>query len=117
MSAASIAFNTNLAAQLAMLDAVLAAEITLFDTDAAFQQMLANPASFGLTNTTGQCVQNLQNGLCNPDEWLFWDGVHPTARTHEILARQIRLRVDPGTGNARATGSGLDRPGAFIRRR
>ena len=116
LSAASIAFNTNLAAQLAMLDAVLAAEITLFDTDAVFQQLLADPASFGLTNTTGQCVQNLQNGLCNPDEWLFWDGVHPTARTHEILARQFRLALIPEPGTLALLGLGLIAL-AFISRR
>ena len=35
----------------------------------------------------------------NPDEYLFWDGVHPTARTHEILAREMKraLIAEPGT--------------------
>ncbi len=71
----------------------------------------------GSPTPRGQCVENLQNGLCNPDEWLFWDGVHPTTRTHEILARQFRLASDSGTGDARATGSGPASPWAFIRRR
>jgi phospholipase/lecithinase/hemolysin len=43
----TIEFNTNLATQLAMLDAILAAEITLFDNDGFFQQVLADPAAFG----------------------------------------------------------------------
>ena len=35
----------------------------------------------------------------NPDQYLFWDSVHPTARTHEILARAMKraLIAEPGT--------------------
>jgi phospholipase/lecithinase/hemolysin len=108
LSELTIAFNTNLATQLEILDAaLLAAEITLFDNDAAFQQVLADPAAFGFTNTTDQCVQNLANGLCNPGEWLFWDGVHPTARAHEIVARQFRLALIPEPGSLALLGLGL----------
>ncbi len=97
-----------LAAQLAMLDAILAAEITLFDTAAAFQRLLADPAAFGLTNTTDPCVNLAEGTVCpNPDEWLFWDGVHPTARTHEILARQFRLALIPEPGTLALLGLGL----------
>ena len=99
LSDLSNAYNANLAEQLALLDAAIAAEITLFDLDGLFQRILADPAAVGLTNTTGPCVQNLQNGLCNPGEWLFWDGVHPTTRAHEIIAREMRLALiaEPGT--------------------
>jgi phospholipase/lecithinase/hemolysin len=93
-------FNTNLATQLAMLDAILVAEITLFDNDAAFQRLLADPATFGITNTTEPCVNIAANTVCaNPDEYLFWDGVHPTARAYEIVAREMRraLIAEPGT--------------------
>jgi phospholipase/lecithinase/hemolysin len=104
-------FNKNLATQLEILDAaLLAAEITLFDNDAAFQQMLADPAAFGLTNTTDPCVNLAENPptVCaNPDEWLFWDGVHPTARAHEILARQFRLALIPEPGSLALLGLGL----------
>ena len=95
----TIAFNANLAAQLALLDASIAAEITLFDLDALFAEILADPGAHGLTNTTGQCVQNLQNGLCNPSQWLFWDGVHPTTAAHAIIAREFRraLIAEPQT--------------------
>jgi len=99
----SIAFNTNLAAQLALLDAAIAAEITLFDTDALFQQVLADPGAYGLTNSTEPCVVIASGSpptVCaNPDEYLFWDGEHPTARMHEILAQGFRraLIAEPGT--------------------
>ena len=100
LSQLTIAFNTNLATQLAMLDAVMAAEITLFDNDAAFQRLLADPAAFGITNTTEPCVNLATNTVCaNPDEYLFWDSVHPTARAYEIVAREMRraLIAEPGT--------------------
>ena len=101
LSDLSIAFNANLAAQLALLDAMLTAEITPFDTDALFQDVLANPGAYGLTNTTGSCVDTLLGGgVCNPDEWLFWDGVHPTTAAHAIIAREFRRALsiaEPGT--------------------
>jgi phospholipase/lecithinase/hemolysin len=100
LSQLTMAFNTNLATQLAMLDAMLVAEITLFDNDAAFQRLLADPAAFGITNTTEPCVNLAANTVCtNPDQYLFWDDVHPTARAHEILAREMRraLVAEPGT--------------------
>src|SRR5688572_16057224 len=84
-----MAFNTNLATQLAMLDSMLVAEITLFDNDAAFQRLLADPAAFGITNTTEPCVNLAASTVCtNPDQYLFWDGAHPTARA---------LIAEPGT--------------------
>jgi phospholipase/lecithinase/hemolysin len=93
------AFNAALAVQLDLL--AEAPDITLiqFFIDQAFQELLSDSAAFGLTNTTQQCVQNLANGLCNPDEWLFWDGVHPTTRGHQIIADQIvrAFVAEPGT--------------------
>jgi phospholipase/lecithinase/hemolysin len=82
-------FNSALAEQLEQLDLLSAAQIIQFDTDAAFQQVLANPGDFGLTNTSDACVENLENGLCDPATWMFWDGDHPTTRTQEILAELI----------------------------
>ena len=103
LSQLSNAFNAALAAQLALLDAASPAEIIYFDTDALFQAVRADPAAFGITNTTGQCVQNLENGLCTPGQWLFWDGVHPTTAAHQIVAREFRRALiaessssDPG---------------------
>jgi phospholipase/lecithinase/hemolysin len=109
LSDLSIAFNTALEDQLALLDAaLLTAQITLFDTDALFQQVIADPASFGLTNTTGSCFDTLlAGGDCNPEEWLFWDGVHPTRRTHEIVAQHFRLALIPEPATLALLGIGL----------
>jgi phospholipase/lecithinase/hemolysin len=109
-NALSQLFNMSLAAELAMLDADLAAEITLFDNDAAFQRLLADPAAFGFTNTTEPCVNlavDPPTVCANPDEWLFWDRVHPTARAYEIVARQFRLALIPEPGTLALLGLGL----------
>jgi phospholipase/lecithinase/hemolysin len=83
-------FNSNLATQLSLLDATLTAEIVQFDTQAALNEILANPGAFGFTNTTDPCVKDLQ---CDPNTWVFWDGVHPTTRTDQILAAQFQAAL------------------------
>ena len=120
LSQLSIAFNTNLAAQLALLDAAIGGEITLFDTDALFQRVLTDPGAFGLTNTTDACV-NLgvtpPTVCANPDEYLFWDSVHPTTRTHEILARAMKRALIAEPGTLMLLGLGLLVIGVVHRRR
>lgn len=96
LSALTGIFNTNLAAQLTALDDLLAGEIVQFDTAASFARILADPDAYGFTNTTESCVANLASGKCNPgnwDSWLFWDGVHPTTATHQLLASQFATAV------------------------
>lgn len=45
----------------------------------------ANPTWFGLTNTTDACFNGVT--VCAaPDTYLYWDGVHPTAAGHRLIA-------------------------------
>lgn len=62
--------------------------IILFDTNRLFQAVLANPSAFGLGNVTQACVLT-PSCFGNPAaqaQFLFWDGVHPTATAHTMLA-------------------------------
>jgi phospholipase/lecithinase/hemolysin len=96
LSDLSAAFNDYLKLGLTDLDTLLtSAEIVQFDTYRFFNDAIANPGKFGFTNTTGKCVDNISNGLCNPDDntWLFWDGVHPTTYAHSILGAEFRAAV------------------------
>lgn len=53
-------------------------------------EIIAGPAAFGLSNVTAACVTpNVAPFTCqNADEFLFWDGIHPTKAGHAILAER-----------------------------
>ncbi|PHM07070.1 GDSL family lipase [Nostoc sp. 'Peltigera malacea cyanobiont' DB3992] len=46
----------------------------------------ANPAAFGFTNVSSSCLSG--STICgNPDQFLFWDGIHPTTAAHQIIGK------------------------------
>jgi phospholipase/lecithinase/hemolysin len=82
---------TNLAeahnAQLTTLTQSLGADINLtsVDVNTLFASAINNPAQFGFTNVTDACFNN--STVCDrPNEYLFWDGIHPTTATHNVIA-------------------------------
>lgn len=79
------AFNSLLSVELARLRSDLDVGIFELDVHAVFTDVIANPASYGLTNVTEPA---LDNGIVvpNPEEYLFWDLVHPTATGHLGIA-------------------------------
>jgi outer membrane lipase/esterase len=46
-----------------------------------------------LSNVTAACLTpNIAPFTCqNPDDYLFWDGIHPTKAGHSILAQEADL--------------------------
>lgn len=79
-------FNTQLAAAMTTLDAQLPAKIYQFDVASAFNQILANPAQYGFTNVAEPAL-NGSTVVPNPDQYLFFDDVHPTRVGHQLLGR------------------------------
>jgi phospholipase/lecithinase/hemolysin len=85
---------TDTAAQFnALLDAALggfAADPTLnlipVDTFGFISSISANPEQFGLTNGTDPCI-DLTTVCTNPDEFVFYDGIHVTTATHGAFAQ------------------------------
>lgn len=64
-------------------------DIVLFDAFGGLQDIVANPAKFGLTNTTDACADQLTSPGCianSADQYFFWDGIHPTTAGHAIMA-------------------------------
>lgn len=94
----TMAFDAALAGALTALDQALSAEITLFDTFSTFHNITQNPGAYGFTNVTDACVNNLANGQCDPNTWLFWDGVHPTTAGHALLGAQFAAAVPEPAG-------------------
>ncbi|MGF1524177.1 MAG: SGNH/GDSL hydrolase family protein [Leptolyngbyaceae cyanobacterium] len=89
----SIAHNELLAVKLSTFSqSQPTTNITALNANALFTDILANPEPFGLTNVTDACLLNFQpgfqfDGICeNPDEFLFWDDVHPTTAAYQLVS-------------------------------
>lgn len=70
----------------------------LLDVNALFGQLLASPGSFGLTNVTGRCTMPgvTGNAICpTPNQYLFWDAIHPTAAVHSAIAKAALQLLPP----------------------
>lgn len=85
-------YNSFLAGRLATLRQVFP-DLNLMSFDAAGLQreLLADPASFGFTNTTDSCIDVLcfLDPTMDPNEFLFYDSIHPTGPVHAIFADRI----------------------------
>ena len=59
--------------------------IILMDLYKIGTTLAGSPGAFGLTNAKDACFNGVT--VCaNPDGYLYWDGVHPTAAGHRLLA-------------------------------
>ena len=103
-AAFSQAFNSLLAAEIGTLRTDLG--ITIYELDVAglFSEVSADPTQFGLTNVADPALSvDLSSSVPlfpidvvgNPDEYLWWDGVHPTAAGHEIIGTRAASIVRP----------------------
>ena len=58
------------------------------DINALFAELRAEPSRYGLANVTAPCFNQQTGTICsNPNEFLFWDGLHPTAIGHQLIAK------------------------------
>ncbi len=89
-------FNALLAQQLAGLAPI--ANIESFDANAAFEDVIANPADYGINNVSTPCLIPPATQICTAEEaekHLFWDQVHPSGTIHAALADQVRASIAP----------------------
>lgn len=97
----SNSFDQTLATTIAALNQQLSARVIPFNTAALFNQVLTDPAAYGLTNTTEgylSCLQANGPAACgDPNQYMFWDDLHPTYTTTKILAAGFARTVpEPG---------------------
>jgi phospholipase/lecithinase/hemolysin len=87
-SLATTAFNGYLQLEMAPMFALPGITIVPFDATSLIDDIVANPSAFGLTNVTDACVTPLSPPFhCQePDDYLFWDGIHPTRAVHALIA-------------------------------
>lgn len=91
----SLAFNAFLNQTIGQLDLLFPdLNIIQFDTFATLSSAQANPGAFGFTNVTDPCFNGIT--VCaDPNQYLFWDSVHPTARGHQLLGADFNAAVVP----------------------
>ncbi|MFT6268045.1 MAG: phospholipase/lecithinase/hemolysin [Alphaproteobacteria bacterium] len=92
-------FNAALADGLDGLERDL--NITQFDAFSQFLDMTLNPDDYGFTNVLEPCFNGV-SACADPDEYLLWDPVHPTAAAHRIIA-DAALAALPVSVSAPAT--------------
>ena len=83
-------------------------DIRTLDTFSLLNTVVANPGAYGFDNVNTNCVAS--GPACTPDSWLFWDGIHPTAAGHEMIARaayNVAAVPEPESYAMMLTGLGL----------
>jgi phospholipase/lecithinase/hemolysin len=81
--------------------------ITYFDTSGFLHRIVADPGAYGFTNVTGMCYDKLAATTCaDPNQYLFWDDLHPTAKGHALLGDAFANAV-PEPSSIVLTGLGL----------
>lgn len=85
-TALSVAFNDALSLAVDSLETSLGVSIIEFDTFGLMAEIVADPASFDLTNVTDGALAADGTVASNPEDYLFWDDIHPTAVVHALLA-------------------------------
>jgi phospholipase/lecithinase/hemolysin len=79
--------NNLLAQNLNDLDNSLPDDVNIvpLDVNDLFDRVVAGPQNFGLTNVTQSALTG-DTIVANPNEYLFWDDIHPTATGHRLIA-------------------------------
>lgn len=85
---------------LAALGALDGLNLDMLDTYSLLDGAIADPALYGLSDVTDPCLTGAVNygggTVCSdPGQYLFWDGEHPTAATHGLIAAAAENLVVP----------------------
>lgn len=97
-------WNDGLLGRMTSLATTTSASIFFLDVFSLFDELLATPGDFGFSNTTGECrsvttiagIPVAENSCANPGEFVFWDEIHPTTATHQVLGDEAFALLGSG---------------------
>lgn len=93
-------YNTNLHTTLIGLEDSLGVRIFIMDVEGLFDDVIANPSVYGMSNVTIPCLDGLAQptGVCPTTEaanaTLFWDAIHPTGAAHSIVSQFAQATLE-----------------------
>jgi len=91
---------------LSFLAAADGLKLHVLDTYGLLDGIVANPSHFGFTNVTAPCLVGIT--VCaTPNQFLFWDGQHPTAAGHAIIGEDALTLVTPEPASISLTCAGI----------
>ena len=70
-------------------------KIATLDANMLYREAIANPKAFGFTNVISACLSG-SSACGNPDQFLFWDSIHPTTAAHRILGKRAFSVLEAG---------------------
>ena len=103
MKRRSMLFNKKLARKVSRIEYDTGLDLVLFDLFNYLQKILRNSEALAYTNTDDACFSTLSLSF-NPgcefglrfDEYLFFDEIHLTGRTHERISRALYAEIPEG---------------------
>jgi len=112
-SALSYEFDLGLVSSLSTLagaDPLLSLKVV--DTYSVIDTIVADPGAFGFTNVTDPCLTGEMNyaggtPCANPNQYLFWDQLHPTAAGQAIVAADAFQTLAPEPATLTMLGVGV----------
>ena len=100
-AALSAGFNQSLGGVIGRLQSLPGVKIARYDGNALIAAIVAAPLEFGLSDAVDPCLRFgvVDDAVCaKPNQYLFWDGIHPTAAGQRIFGRAVG-RSAFGTGD------------------
>jgi phospholipase/lecithinase/hemolysin len=97
----STQYNGGLESVVASLTRAFSLDVAQLDMYNLLQSLVAVPQRIGLENVTETCIHpgvSVDPQCEDPDDYLFWDGIHPTHTVHKFLARKALLALHVGVG-------------------